>query len=183
MRLYIAACFSGSPPIVTSLAMKKQTSFTRQGNQQEQTAHPVVFLVKFKTILCSHFRTKWKERLHVQTQKDSIIYNLERAQQVTIFRLRTGHCQLLSHLYRLKISHADECPCGPGQQTPDHILQSCPTFDDLRRQTWPSPVELSEKLWGTAGSLQRTADFVRATGLTIYYSMARERRRRRRTTK
>ena len=102
----------------------------------------------------------------MQTEKDSI-YDLERAHQVTIFRLRTGHCQLLSHLYRLKISHTDECPCGTGQQTPDHILQSCPTFDDLRRQTWPSPVELSEKLWGTAGSLQRTADFARATGLTI----------------
>ena len=69
------------------------------------------------------------------------IRQLDRAAQVTIFRLRTGHCQLLSHLHRLKIPHSDECPCGTGPQTPNHILQSCPTFDDLRRQTWPSPEE------------------------------------------
>ena len=37
---------------------------------------------------------------------------------LTIFRLTTGHCQLLCHLHRLKISHSDECPCGTGLQTP-----------------------------------------------------------------
>ena len=66
----------------------------------------------------------------------------------TILRLRTGHCQLLSYLHRLKISHSDECPCGTGPQTSNHILQSCPTFDALRRQTWPSPVDAHRKLWG-----------------------------------
>ena len=85
----------------------------------------------------------------------------------TIFRLRTGHCQLLSHLHRLKISHSDECPCGTGPQTPNHILQSCPTFDDLRRQTWPSPVEAHMKLWGLAETLRQTADFTLLTGLKI----------------
>ena len=37
-----------------------------------------------------------------------------------------------------QISHSDECPCNTGPQTPNHILQSCPTFDALRGQTWPS---------------------------------------------
>ena len=78
------------------------------------------------------------------TEEDSI-HQLVRAAQVTIFRLRTGHCQLLSHLHRLKISH--ECLCGTGPQTPNHILQSWPTFDALRRQTWPSPVDAHRKLW------------------------------------
>ena len=53
----------------------------------------------------------------------------------TIFRLRTGHCQLLSHLHRLNIPNSDECPCGTGPQIPNHILQSYPIFDALRRQT------------------------------------------------
>ena len=35
-----------------------------------------------------------------------------------------------------------------GPQTPNHILQSCPTLDALRRQTWPSPVDAHRKLWG-----------------------------------
>ena len=43
---------------------------------------------------------------------------MDRAAQVTNFRLRTGHCQLLSHLQRLNISYSDKCPCGTGPQTP-----------------------------------------------------------------
>ena len=50
-------------------------------------------------------------------------HQLDRAAQVTIFRLRTGHYQL-SHLHRLKISHSDECPCGTGPQTPNHTFCS-----------------------------------------------------------
>ena len=57
------------------------------------------------------------------------------------------------------IKHSDECPCGTGPQTPNRILQSCPTFDDLRRQTWPSLVEAHRKLWGPVETLRQTADF------------------------
>ena len=119
-----------------------------------------------KTILRNNFRTEWKQHLDIGTEEDSI-HQLVRAAQVTIFRLRTGHCQLLSHLHRLKISHSDECPCGTGPQTPNHILQSCPTFDYLRRQTWPSPVEAHRKLWGPVETLRQTADFALLTGLKI----------------
>ena len=118
-----------------------------------------------KTILRNNFRTEWQQRLDIGTE-DSI-HQLDRAAQVTIFRLRTGHCQLLSHLHRLKISHSDECPNSTGPQTPNHILQSCPTFDDLRRQTWPSPVEAYRKLWGPVETLRQTVDSALLTGLKI----------------
>jgi hypothetical protein len=52
-----------------------------------------------------------------------------------LFRLRTGHCRLLSHLNRLEIAHTDECPCGTGSQTSEYILQYCSAHDDLRCQT------------------------------------------------
>ena len=107
------------------------------------------------------------------------IHQLDRAAQVTIFRLRTGHCLLLSHLHRLKISHSDECPCGTGPQTPNHILQSCPTFDYLRRQTWPSPVEAHRKLWGPVETLRQTADFALLAELKIWHGREHRRRRRR----
>ena len=101
-----------------------------------------------------------------RAEEDSI-HQLHRAAQVTICRLRTGHCQLLSHLHRLKISHSDECPCGTGPKTPNHILQSCPTFNALRHQTWPSPVDAHRKLWGPAEILRQTGDFALLTGLNI----------------
>ena len=107
-----------------------------------------------------------KDRLDTGAEEDSI-HQLDTAAQVTIFRLRTGQCQLLSHLHRLKISHSDQCPSGTCPQTPNHILQSCPTFDDLRRQTWPSPVEAHRKLWGPADALWETVDFALLTRLKI----------------
>ena len=116
------------------------------GSKLEQSAHPMSYS-EAKTILRNNFRMEWQQRLDIGTEEDSI-HQLDRAAQVTIFRLRTGHCQLLSHLHRLKISHSDECPCSTGPQTPNQFLQSCPIFDALRHQTWPSPVDALSKLWG-----------------------------------
>ena len=138
---------------------------SKEGSKMEQSEHPSSYR-EVKTLLRSHFRAAWRERLHLGAEEDNI-RQLDRKQQVAIFRLRTGHCQLLAHLYRLKIAHTDECPCGTGPQTPEHVLQTCPTFDALRRQTWPRDVELQEKLWGTAASLRLTADFATNTGLEI----------------
>ena len=107
-----------------------------------------------KTILRNNFRTERRQRLGIGTEEDSI-HQLDRAAQVTIFRLSTGHCQLLSHLH------------SAGPQTPKHTLQSCPTFDSLRRQTWPSPVDAHRKLWGPAETLRQTVDFALLTGLKI----------------
>ena len=116
--------------------------------------------------LSNNFRREWRQRLDTGTEEDSI-HHLDRTAQVTIFRLRTRHCQLLSHLHRLKISHSDECLCGTGPQTPNHILRSCPTFDTLRRQTWPSLADAHRKLWGPVETLRHTADFALLTGLKI----------------
>ena len=92
---------------------------------------------------------------------------LNRAEQVVLFRLRTGHSRLLSHMHRLKISHTDECPCGTGIQTTEHVLRECPTFNTLRQETWNNDVSHQEKLYGPAAELRRTARFARLTELTI----------------
>ena len=104
--------------------------------------------------------------MNVEKEKD-YLETLDRTQQVIIFRVRTGHCRLLSHLYRLRLAHTDECPCGTDSQTPEHILQSCPSHNSLRQETWPYPVDLNEKLWGPTASLRRTADFLVRTGLDV----------------
>ena len=122
--------------------------------------------LEVKTIIKNCFNTSWKKRMNVEKEKD-YLETLDRTQQVIIFRVRTGHCRLLSHLYRLRLAHTDECPCGTDSQTPEHILQSCPSHNTLRQETWPYPVDLNEKLWGPTASLRRTADFLVRTGLDI----------------
>ena len=138
---------------------------SKMGSKLEQSAHPMSYS-EAKTIPKNNFRMEWRQCLDIGTEEDSI-HQLDRAAQVTIFRLRTGLCQLLSHLHRLNISHTDECPCGTDPQIPNHSLQSCPIFDDLRRQTWPSPVEAHGKLWGPVEALRQTVDFALLAGLKI----------------
>ena len=139
------------------------------GSKMEQSAHSMSYS-KAKAIIRNSFRTEWRQRLDIGTEENSI-HQPDRAARVTIFRLRIGHSQRLSHLRRLKISHSDECPCGTGPQTPYLILQSCPTFNTLRRQTWPSPVDAHTKLWRLVETLRLTADFALLTRLRS--SMAR----------
>ena len=148
---------------------------SKVGSKLEKSAHPMSYS-EAKAILGNTLRTEWRQRLDIGTEEDSV-HQLDRAVQVTIFRLRTGHCQLLSHPHRLKISHSDECPCATGPQTPNHILQSCPTFGTLRRQTRPSPVDAHRKLWGPVETLRQTADFATLIGLKIKHGRKRRRRR------
>ena len=95
------------------------------------------------------------------------IWRLERAQQTTIFRLRTGHCGLSAHLKRIGISDISRCECRQADQAPDHILQSCPKYAERRQLTWPQGADPTTKLWGSAEDLYRTAGFVASTGLKI----------------
>ena len=116
-----------------------------------------IFLLSGIYNLLSHFN--FKQVKHFYTCVSGSETRRHRAlilHIMPVFRLRTastGHCQLLSHLYRLKIPHADECPYGTGPQTPSNILQSCPTFVTLRRQAWPSAMDLREiwDRWGRCG--------------------------------
>ena len=143
---------------------EKADKLSKSGSTMNQESNPVNYK-EAKTIIKSTFQENWKKHHNIENKDD--LENLKRNDQVIIFRLRTGHCRLLSHLHRLKISHTDECPCGTGPQTPEHLLQYCPTYKTQREDTWKGEVGLEEKLYGTAADLQRTAEFVKLTGLTI----------------
>ncbi|XP_041375615.1 uncharacterized protein LOC121388376 [Gigantopelta aegis] len=137
---------------------------SKTGSKLQQVSQPTSYS-EVNTIIKNRFNTNWKIRMEVE--KEDNLESLGRTQQVTIFRMRTGHCVLLSHLYRLRLAHTDECPRGTDAQTPEHILQSCPSYSTLRQETWPYPVGLKEKLWGPTSSLRRTADFLVRTGLEV----------------
>ena len=49
--------------------------------------------------------------------------------------------------------------------TPDHILQACLNFNDLRARTWPTVTTLQTKLYGSPEDLRKTAAFVQETGV------------------
>ena len=138
----------------------------KEGAQREQTDSHVSF-DEAKTVIKTHQWKKWKLQ-HPRYNPSDSYHLLRRGDQVKIFRLRTGHNRLRHHLYsKFGIGQSDECPCAQGPMTAEHILQSCPSYTAVRSNVWPSPTALETKLYGTLEDLQRTANFIRDTGLII----------------
>ena len=113
---------------------------------------------------CRYSR-KWKLE-HPKYNKAEAYNQLERHEQVVIFRLRTNHNKLKQHLYRtFKVGDTDQCLCGEEAQTAEHILQRCELYKELRVRTWPQPTLETQKLYGCLRDLQRTAAFISETGI------------------
>ena len=145
---------------------EKADRLAKIGNQAPQTQNPVTSR-EAKTLLHSRYNGDWKKYNGGYQAHLDPIWRLERALQTTIFRLRTGHCGLSAHLKKIGISDNSLCECGQADQTPDHVLQSCPKYAEKRQLTWPQGADLTTKLWGSAEDLYRTAGFVALTGLKI----------------
>ena len=129
----------------------------RNGATQPQPINSVDFREK-TTIIKAAFRTP--------NSKDPYQF-LDRRQQVAIFRLRTGHCRLNRHMNRMNLSPSPLCPCGLEDQTPQHILQTCPMYQELRQRVWPSVTSLQAKLYGSLEELEKTTQFISLTELAL----------------
>ena len=128
----------------------------KEGTTKEQvdrsTSYPEV-----KTIFKAKQHSKWRHK-HPQYSKADPYYLLTRREQVTVFRLRTGHNRLNYHLYsKLRIGYAEQCPCGTGSQTTEHLLQFCPIYEPLRKGIWPDHTPVARKLYGSLRGLLCTA--------------------------
>ena len=139
-------------------------SLANEGTTKEQvdrsTSYPEV-----KTTLKAKKHSKWRHK-HPRYKVDP--YYLLTREQVTVFRLRTGHNRLNYHLYsKLRIGHTEQCPCGTGSQTTKHLLQSCPIYEPLRKGIWPDHTPIARKLYGSLRDLRCTATFTGETGVSI----------------
>ena len=140
-------------------------TLAKQGAHLEQNDSTTTYSEE-KTIIKSCLKRKWKLE-HPKYNKADAYNQLERHEQVVIFRLRTNHNKLKQHLYRtFKVGDTDQCPCGEEVQTAKHILQRCELYKELRVRTWPQPTLEAQKLYGCLTDLQRTAAFISETGLT-----------------
>ena len=120
-----------------------------------------------KTILKAKQQSKWRHK-HPRYNKADPYYLLTRREQVTVFRLRTGHNRLNYHLYsKLRIGYTEQCPCGAGSQTTEHLLQSCPIYEPLRKGIWPDHTPVARKLCEGIRDLRCTATFIEEIGVSI----------------
>ncbi|GFR91038.1 reverse transcriptase [Elysia marginata] len=138
----------------------------KEGSMIEQIQHNPSYN-EAKTLINSALDCQWRQE-HPQHNSKDAIHKLSRAEQVTIFRLRTGHNRLKHHLFsRFRIGDGPNCPCGANRQDAQHVLQDCPQLDDARLKYWPEPREMNQKLYGSALQLGITAEFIYASDLTI----------------
>ena len=138
----------------------------KEGREKEQPPSHLSYR-EVKTLI----HHKKKAIFHCKTEgynpNQDALHQLARHQQTIIFRLRTGHCRLNSHLKRIGVKTSAQCPCGEADQTPEHYLQSCSLHQQARQQIWPTCVSLKTKLWGSAEDLFLTSRYAALTGERI----------------
>ena len=94
--------------------------------------------------------------------KNDSINQLNRADQCTIFQLRTGHCALNSHLNRINPTHPPLCRnCNHPYETPQHVLLECPGLDRMRRELLPALPTIHNTLYSDKFQLINTCKFLR----------------------
>ena len=137
----------------------------KEGASLEQIDRKTTFQ-EAKTFIKRKSKRNWLDS-HKDFNRKDPYYHLSREDQVIIFRLRTGHNKLHSHLHRLNLCPSDLCSCGLMPMTAEHLLQECIQFNDLRRTVWPDDFSFNRKILGNLSDLQATADFIKATNITI----------------
>ena len=100
--------------------------------------------------------------------KDSI-NELKRNESVTIFRLRTQHVPLNSHLRRIGVTEDSSCPlCPCPDETVEHHLFECPALADLRAQHLPPNPTIENTLYTHSEQLGKTHTyFVMSSGRRV----------------
>ena len=138
----------------------------KEGGLMEQIQYSPTYK-EAKTLINSAIHYRWNEE-HPQYKPKDSIYQLPRADQVAIFRLRTGHNRRTHHLFsRFKVGDGPNCPCGASRQDAQHILQDCPQLEEARQKYWPELREINQKLYGSTLQLEITAEFINTSDLTI----------------
>ena len=138
----------------------------KEGSKKDQQISSTTYK-EAKHIIKQYQQRKWADQ-HPTYNKCDPYYELDRSEQVLIFRLRTGHNRMNHHMFtKFKIGSTDQCPCAAGAMTAEHLLQTCPLYKVLRKRFWSQPTSLQNKLFGCLDDLRRTATFARETQATI----------------
>ena len=88
------------------------------------------------------------------------IHQLERKDQCSIFRLRTGHAVLNMHRNRLDPQAPPHCRhCNYPYETVDHHLLHCGNLSELRRKLLPENPTIENCLYGHKEQLVKTAQY------------------------
>ena len=129
------------------------------GHKKEQLDRSASY-AEVKTILKA--KQYSKRRLeHPRYNKTNPTTFLTRREQVTVFVLRTGHKRL--NQSKPLIGHTEQCPCGTGSETSEHLLRSCPLYEPLRKGIWPDHTPVARNSSVACGTYNVLPPFMEET--------------------
>ena len=145
---------------------KQADRFAREIGQLDQEDRYTSYTDE-KNIIKALSKKQWKQQ-HPNSNQPGNLHKLNRAEQVILFRLRTGHNRLNAHMCsKFKVGEFKICPCNTDIMTAEHLLKLCQLHGALRWDMWPEQKPLRVKFYGSLQELRRTAIFVRATGISV----------------
>ena len=146
-------------------------TLAKTGSRQEQPPTKTTYET-VKQIIRSNFKEEWLNEWamgttgrvlfqHMTTPNiNDNLDKLSRKDQATIFRLRTQHIPLNSHLNRIGAIAEKECPlCNHADETVEHHLFNCTKLSDLRKKLLPPQPDTQNTLFGTITQLKNTCIF------------------------
>ena len=132
--------------------MKKQTGLLAKepaGQEDRYTSY-----TDEKTITKTLTMKRWKQQ-HPNFNLSDSFHRLNRPEQVILFRMRTGHNRCNAHMYsKFTVGESEKSPCNADIVTAEHLLQHCQLHGALRRDMWPEPKPLMDKLYGNLNQLK-----------------------------
>ena len=138
---------------------------TKSGIKQAQHMFTSTYQ-EAQTLLRNSQKCQWKRATGYYNPSTDPINRLPRHEQITIFRLRTGHCGLRAHLRRTDIMDSALCDCKEAKQTSTTSSRTAP-YCGNRHQLWSQDESTTNKLRGTAEYLCRTTKFLATCGLKV----------------
>ena len=90
------------------------------------------------------------------------INNLNRQDQCTIFKFRTGICKLNYHINRFNPEHPPLCRnCPSPYESVHHVLFDCQALQEIRNKLLPRNPTINNTLYGNTEQLRKTCNFVK----------------------
>ena len=191
-RQYLAKCLGNVVRNTESLVLQwipahcriegneRADRLAKEGSELEQIESDLTYR-EVKSKIKTSLNNKWKES-HPEYNKQDGVYCLNRRDQTTIFRLRTGHNRLKYHIHKIfKVGETDLCSCGQAAETAQHVLQESRLYSNVRQSIWRERVDMHTKLYGPLPELEKTVAFIAQAGIGIWRERRRTRRRRRRS--
>ena len=56
-------------------------------------------------------------------------------------KIRLGQSDLKTHLFKVGLSDATDCPCGHKYETPEHYILTCPRYAEERRTLYDRMIQ------------------------------------------